>query len=308
MRIRSIKPEFWTSEDIYALSVDERLLFIGLWSYVDDNGVGLFRIHEIIRQLFFGDASRDYRETLRRVSDGLQHLFEQGLIEVYKEDGTQYLHITHWKKHQRVDKPNKARYPLPSNDSEMPIVLFEEQFARPSRESSDWNRGTEEQRNRYKPPIAPQGATTKNKTQRKPIPSDWQPDEAARALAAEYNIDIGKSAEKFRLWAEAKGGRLADWDKRFRLWLIGEHDQARDQPVKDSKPTPTPSSHIEKPHSHSPGCERVAALLKPYDLSHKNLNGFGSSPWIRAASKLADQLNQGIDTTQAVQIALQEAT
>ena len=40
MRIRSIKPEFWTSDDITALAVDDRLLFIGLWSYVDDNGVG----------------------------------------------------------------------------------------------------------------------------------------------------------------------------------------------------------------------------------------------------------------------------
>lgn len=306
MRIRSIKPEFWTSEDIYALSVDERLLFIGLWSYVDDNGVGLFRIHEIIRQLFFGDASRDYRETLRRVSDGLQHLFEHGLIEVYKEDGTQYLHITHWKKHQRVDKPNKARYPLPSNDSEMPIVLFEEQFARPSRESSDWNRGTGEQGNRYIPPIAPQGATTKNKTQRTPIPPDWQPDEAAQLLAREYQLDIDKSAEKFRLWAEAKGGRLADWDKRFRLWLIGEHQYARGQPAKT--PTPTPDKHVSKPHHHSPGCEHVTALLEPHHLSRENTNGFGSSSWIQAASTLADQLNQGINATQALQTALKEAT
>ncbi len=35
VRIRSIKPEFWRSDDIDALSVFERLLFIGLWSYVD---------------------------------------------------------------------------------------------------------------------------------------------------------------------------------------------------------------------------------------------------------------------------------
>ena len=33
MRIRSIKPEFWRSDDITALSLEDRLLFIGLWSY-----------------------------------------------------------------------------------------------------------------------------------------------------------------------------------------------------------------------------------------------------------------------------------
>ena len=40
MRIRSIRPEFWTSEDITSLSWEQRLIYIGLWSYVDDNGVG----------------------------------------------------------------------------------------------------------------------------------------------------------------------------------------------------------------------------------------------------------------------------
>ena len=41
MRIRTIKPEFWRSDDITALGWATRLLFIGLWSYVDDNGVGI---------------------------------------------------------------------------------------------------------------------------------------------------------------------------------------------------------------------------------------------------------------------------
>lgn len=305
MRIRSIKPEFWRSDDIDELRIPDRLLFIGLWSYVDDNGVGIYSIKDIVGDLFAGDMLRDSNETLIRVKEGLKALFEHGLIEIYSQDGRDYLAITNWSKHQRVPNPNKPRYPLPSNDSEPCFTGINESLIRPN---EDLGTGTGEQGNRGTdiPPIAPQGATTKNKTQpRTPIPPDWQPDEAARTLASEYNIDIEKSAEKFRLWAEAKGGRLADWDKRFRLWLIGEHQYARGQPAKT--PTPTPDKHVSKPHHHSPGCEHVAALLKPYDLSHKNLNGFGSSPWIQAASTLADQLNQGIDTTQALQTALKEA-
>ena len=40
-RIRSIKPEFFTSEVVAELPLSTRLTFIGLWTYVDDNGVGL---------------------------------------------------------------------------------------------------------------------------------------------------------------------------------------------------------------------------------------------------------------------------
>ena len=48
MRIRSIKPEFWTSDDIADLTIEDRLLFIGLWSYVDDNGVGIDKEHLVV--------------------------------------------------------------------------------------------------------------------------------------------------------------------------------------------------------------------------------------------------------------------
>ncbi len=68
MRIRSIKPDFWRSEDISSLRVEDRLLFIGLWSYVDDNGVGVDRDALIAADLFADDLSRDPRETLARVS------------------------------------------------------------------------------------------------------------------------------------------------------------------------------------------------------------------------------------------------
>ena len=66
MRIRSIKPEFWRSPDISDLAIEDRLLFIGLWSYVDDNGVGQDRVSTICADLFADDLSRDPREGFRR--------------------------------------------------------------------------------------------------------------------------------------------------------------------------------------------------------------------------------------------------
>lgn len=38
-RIRTIKPEFWTAEQVMELSRDARLLFIGMWNFCDDAGV-----------------------------------------------------------------------------------------------------------------------------------------------------------------------------------------------------------------------------------------------------------------------------
>lgn len=38
-RIRSIKPEFWTSEQVMALSPLARLAFLGMWNFCDDAGI-----------------------------------------------------------------------------------------------------------------------------------------------------------------------------------------------------------------------------------------------------------------------------
>lgn len=141
MRIRSIKPEFWRSDDVSALNAEDRLLFIGLWSYVDDNGVGVDKLATVAADLFASDIERDPSETFARVSRGLQNLFEGGLIERYEANGKRFLHITNWEKHQRIDKPNKPRYPLPTSDNAI--------LATPSRESPETPApGAVEQRSR----------------------------------------------------------------------------------------------------------------------------------------------------------------
>lgn len=86
MRIRAIKPEFWRSQDISNLDIETRLLFIGLWSYVDDNGVGQDRDALIAADLFADDMSRHPRDTLARI-----HRLEQGKLEQGKlEQGNRY--------------------------------------------------------------------------------------------------------------------------------------------------------------------------------------------------------------------------
>ena len=87
MRIRTIKTEFWRSDDIAALALEDRLLFIGLWSYVDDSGIGIDKVAHICADLFAADLSESPTEVLARVQGGLSRLRDQGLIVRYVVDG-----------------------------------------------------------------------------------------------------------------------------------------------------------------------------------------------------------------------------
>ena len=87
VRIRSIVPKFWRSDDIDSLDWHTRLVFIGLWSYVDDNGVGLDKLSAITADLFAHDFSVDPTETLRRVSLALDELSLRGMLTRYSAVG-----------------------------------------------------------------------------------------------------------------------------------------------------------------------------------------------------------------------------
>ena len=119
MRIRSIRPEFWSSEDVAAMDWHTRLVFIGLWSYVDDNGVGRDDERLITAALFPMDmlpreSLASPREAFARVSGALQHLSGHGQITRYTVENRRYLHVTSWTTHQRIDHVAKGRYPLPT--------------------------------------------------------------------------------------------------------------------------------------------------------------------------------------------------
>ena len=148
MRIRSIKPEFWRSKDISNLPPEDRLLFIGLWSYVDDNGVGRGELSDIVADLFADDMFKDPRETVARVSRGLARLSEGGLIHLYEVENRPYLSVCSWSRHQRIDKPAKARYPqydADSRDCRETVARVSEIVAPGTGEQG--NRGTGEQGN-----------------------------------------------------------------------------------------------------------------------------------------------------------------
>lgn len=117
MRIRSIKPEFWSSEDTARLTFFERLLFIGLWNYVDDNGVGRDVDQLVMAALF--PLEKDPHGVLTEVSCALRALAESGLIVRYVADSKPLLYVTGWS-HQKINRPSRPRYPLPDLQEQLP--------------------------------------------------------------------------------------------------------------------------------------------------------------------------------------------
>lgn len=118
MRIRSIKPEFWRSEDITSLPLTARLTFIGLWNYVDDNGVGVDRESVIAADLYADDLASNPHETSVRVHGDLLALENVGLIVRYMVGRKHLLHISTWEEHQVINRPSKGHgYPLPTAET-----------------------------------------------------------------------------------------------------------------------------------------------------------------------------------------------
>jgi hypothetical protein len=104
-RIRSIKPEFWTSEQVMECSPTARLMFIGMWNFADDSGRLPFSPKTIKAQIFPGDnISSD------EIAGMVAELSTNGLLISYVVDGKEYLQITGWH-HQKIDKPQKPKYP-----------------------------------------------------------------------------------------------------------------------------------------------------------------------------------------------------
>lgn len=107
-RIRSIKPEFPQSESIGRLSRDARLLFIQLWTVVDDEGRTRAASRMLASLLYPYDD-----DAPKLIDEWLSELEAEECIQRYDVDGARYLVICNWLKHQKIDKPSKSRLPSP---------------------------------------------------------------------------------------------------------------------------------------------------------------------------------------------------
>lgn len=105
-RIRTLKPEFPQSESLGSVSRDARLLFVNLMTIVDDSGRARGASRMLASLLF------PYDDDAPGLIEGwLRELERVDCVLRYKIDGSTYLQITNWLKHQKIDKPTASKIP-----------------------------------------------------------------------------------------------------------------------------------------------------------------------------------------------------
>ena len=110
-RIRSIKPEFFTSEDIVELSPLARLFYIALWCESDKEGRLVWKPRTMKLRYFPADDCDIDALAREVVASGLVVLYGDGLA-----------HIPSFKRHQHINPRESASVlPDPAENTTRPI-------------------------------------------------------------------------------------------------------------------------------------------------------------------------------------------
>lgn len=109
-RIRTIKPEFFTSESVLSVSPLARLFFIGLWCEADREG----RIKWKPKTLKFRYLPADNAD----INKIAQELIDEGMIVVYQIDNIDYCEIPAFTSHQVINnRERESEIPPRDNDA-----------------------------------------------------------------------------------------------------------------------------------------------------------------------------------------------
>jgi hypothetical protein len=227
-RIRTIKPEFFTSLTIADLPLTARLTFIGLWTHADDEG----RCVDEPRLIRAAVWPLDDR-TAAEVEDDLHALDDASLIVRYQHAGRRYLAVRSWREHQKIDRPKASKLPAledgtpvpptpPQNQDHEPPTSGNEEFADTSanhRETIDDASTT----HRGHVAVGKEQGTGKGKEQGKnsPPPSAAEPPPAADAgtaqpPGAETRDDIELICSTLADAIAANGSKRPNITKRWR--------------------------------------------------------------------------------------------
>ena len=122
-RIRTIKPEFWSSPDTAQASPLARLTYIAMWNWADDYGRGTLNLKELEGFIFPNDDVSTLAAGTSDTSAGTSYTFRRVVQEVvnafgltiYEVDRRTYYAIPSWSSHQRTERKAKSKYPAPED-------------------------------------------------------------------------------------------------------------------------------------------------------------------------------------------------
>ena len=112
-RKRVLDPRFWTDDAIIELCSDEKLFFIGFWSFADDRGIHKNKPKVLKIEIF---PAND-KITADNVQDFIKNLLSIGLLQI-SEDKT-LLRVTNWDLYQKIQHKTPSKY----EDDEGNIII-----------------------------------------------------------------------------------------------------------------------------------------------------------------------------------------
>lgn len=132
-RIRSIKPEFWSSQTIAELSVVARLVFIGVISAADDDGRLPGRASAVRSYIFPNDDEIGNDD----VDGWLGELERERLIVRYRVGKSQYIAVNGFREHQYIQRYKASVLPPPpdadAHDQTSTVLVTDEYGTRHGR-------------------------------------------------------------------------------------------------------------------------------------------------------------------------------
>lgn len=224
-RIRTIKPEFWTSEQIVECSPIARLLFIGMWNFCDDGGNHPASTKTLKMEVFPGDDI-----SVSKLDGFVAELKSHGLLVEYAVESKRFWHVTGWH-HQKIDRPN---FKHPSLSDQGAIVEDSSNDRRIVVEQSPPEGKGRESKGRES---KGEGARATRK-----CPSDFVVTEPMKGWAKQHaplvNVESSTAAFLDHTFKTA----ITDWVGAWRNWIRRDQQYAADKQRPAGRRMPAPEN------------------------------------------------------------------
>jgi hypothetical protein len=208
-RIRTVKPDFFTSDDICALSPLARLLYIGLWCEADREGRLVWQPRTFKRR-YLPDDQCDIEAVCKE-------LLARELVRLYGDD---YAFIPTFLAHQHVN-PREAKSEIPPPDDHASSRVTD---ASGTRANLDVHAQVGREGKEGKGKEGNALDASRRVSLASELPDDWKPSAEDTAWAAKARPDLkgvllDEETERFRNHARANARTAFNWGPNWRNWI-----------------------------------------------------------------------------------------
>ncbi|MCA2291995.1 hypothetical protein JF735_00005, partial [Mycobacterium avium] len=119
-RIRTIKPEFYRSPSTAKVSFPGRILYLAMWNWADDYGIGETNINGLLGFAFCDTDSVTAAEIPRLLTE-VHSGYE---VEFYEHHGRFYYQIVSWDSHQKTERRATRKNPTADDPDSVPDMRF----------------------------------------------------------------------------------------------------------------------------------------------------------------------------------------